>query len=209
MMEKGKIILISGPSGSGKGTLVNELKKLNGDKIYLSVSATTRLPRQGEIDGVHYFFLEKEDFEKRIKENRMLEYAKFCDNFYGTPAEPVLNALNEGKNAILEIEVQGAYKIKEKYPAARMIFIVPPTAEILRKRLVGRGTETEEVINKRLNTAASELEKAFNYDYILVNGDLQEAAKELLAAIDSDINNINEKREFLEGVIEDVKTLGK
>lgn len=208
-MGKGRIILISGPSGSGKGTLVNELKKLSGDKIYLSVSATTRLPRQGEIDGVHYFFLEKEEFQKRIKENRMLEYAGFCDNFYGTPAEPVLNALDEGKNAVLEIEVQGAYEIKKKYPASRMIFVVPPTAEILKKRLTGRGTETEEVINKRIATAAVELEKAFNYDYILVNGDLEEAAEELLNAIDSNINNINEKREFLEGVIEDVKTLSK
>ncbi len=208
-MCRERIILISGPSGTGKGTLVNELKDIHGDDIFVSVSATTRSPRIGEIDGVHYVFIEKEDFENRINENRMLEYAEFCDNFYGTPADPVLEALNSGKNAILEIEVQGAYVIKEKYPDARMIFIVPPSAQELKKRLVGRGTETEEIINKRLRTAAIELEKAFNYEYILVNGDLKTAIKELEAAIDSDIKNIEEKRKFLEGVIEDVKALSK
>lgn len=208
-MKKGKIILLSGPSGSGKGTIVNEFKKMYEDKIYLSVSATTRSPREGEIDGVSYYFISKEDFKQRIKENRMLEYAEFCGNFYGTPAEPVLVSLEEGKNAILEIEVQGAYQVKENYPEARMIFVVPPSAAVLRDRLVGRGTETAEVIKKRLFTAVSEIEKAFNYDYILVNDDLNEAVKELAEVIDSDINNVSQKKEFLEGVIEDVKALSK
>ncbi len=208
-MKKGKIILLSGPSGSGKGTIVSKIKEEYKDKIYLSVSATTRKPREGEIDGASYYFLSKEDFEKRIEEKRMLEYAEFCGNFYGTPAEPVFKALEEGKNAILEIEVQGAYQVKENYPEARMIFVVPPSATVLKDRLVGRGTETAEVINKRLFTATSEIEKAFKYDYILVNDDLDEAVKELAAVIDSDINNLNEKKEFLEGVIEDVKALSK
>ena len=208
-MKKGKIILLSGPSGSGKGTIVNKFKEEYKDKIYLSVSATTRSPREGEIDGVSYYFISKEDFKQRIKEKRMLEYAEFCGNFYGTPAEPVLASLEEGKNAILEIEVQGAYQVKENYPEARMIFVVPPSGAVLRDRLVGRGTETAEVINKRLFTATSEIEKAFNYDYILVNDDLNEAVKELAEVIDSDINNISQKKDFLEGVIEDVKALSK
>lgn len=183
MMKKGILYIVSGPSGAGKGTVCAELMKMRSD-TFLSVSATTRAPREGEIDKVHYFFLTKEEFEERINNDMMLEYASFCGNYYGTPREEVAKKLDEGKNVILEIEVQGAMKVKEKFESACLIFILPPSMTELRNRLTLRGTEKEEVIEKRLSRALEEIEYIDKYDYVLINDDLQSAANRLSGILD-------------------------
>ena len=170
MMGKGLLIVISGPSGCGKGTILAEI--LKDEKFFYSISATTRNPRPGEVDGVNYHFLTKEKFENLIETDGMLEYASYCDNYYGTPKKPVEDMLNEGKHVILEIEVQGAMKIMEKRPDAKFIFILPPSLKELRRRLNKRGTESEDVIEKRLNEAIGEIKKATKYYYSLRNGEV-------------------------------------
>ncbi|MGN0666584.1 MAG: guanylate kinase [Huintestinicola sp.] len=177
--NKGLLIVVSAPSGCGKGTILAEVLKRDG--FYYSVSATTRNPREGEADGVNYHFLTKERFEQLIAEDGMLEYASYCGNYYGTPREPVFRQLEQGKDVILEIEVQGAMKVMEKCPEAVSIFILPPSVSELRNRLIKRGTETEEVISKRVGEAAGEIAKAFSYDYIIVNDDLNKAVDDFLA----------------------------
>ncbi len=168
-MNKGKLIILSGPSGSGKGTVVKEL--IAEDNFEVSISATTRIPREGEVDGVNYFFLSREAFEEKISEGGFLEYAEYNGNYYGTPKKPVYDKLNEGINVILEIEVQGALKVKEVCPDALMIMISPPTYENLEKRLRGRGDTKEEDIIKRLEIAKTELETSKKYDYLVLNYD--------------------------------------
>ncbi len=163
-------MVISGPAGSGKGTVVKLLREKVED-LALSVSATTRQPRPGEENGVHYFFITREDFEARITEGEILEYTEYCGNLYGTPAEAVRKVLGEGRDMVLEIEVDGASQIKRKFPDAVTVMLIPPDGETLEARLRGRGTETEDVILKRLQTARSEIAKAKDYDYIAVNGD--------------------------------------
>lgn len=175
-MNKGLLIVVSGPSGCGKGSILSEIVK--NDSIFYSVSATTRPPREGEIDGVHYHFISKETFEESIAENGMLEYATYCENFYGTPKKKVEDMLNSGKDVILEIEVNGAMKIKESCPHAVFIFILPPSIKELRRRLNKRGTETDEIVEKRINEATREILLAEEYDYIMINGDLNEAILE-------------------------------
>ena len=177
MKHKGLLIVISGFSGAGKGTLVKKIME-NYDKYALSISMTTRLPRTGEAHGREYFFVTKEEFEKRIKEEGFIEYASYCDNYYGTPKDYVMSQLEEGKNVILEIEIQGAMKIKERFPEAVLVFVMVPGVEELRRRLVGRGTETEEVIEKRLRRAAEESVGIEDYDYIVVNDILEDTAVE-------------------------------
>ena len=175
MNEKGILMIISGPSGAGKGTIVHELVK---DDMYaLSISATTRKQREYEENGVHYFFKTKEEFEKMIEENKLLEYASFCENYYGTPVDYVNEQIENNKNVILEIEVQGALQVKEIYPDAVLVFVVPPSFDELEKRLVGRGTETPEVIANRLKRAKEEFDIIDKYDYIIIN-DLVENAVE-------------------------------
>lgn len=166
-MARGKLLVISGPSGCGKGTTVAELIK--DESFALSVSATTRNPREGEVDGVSYFFKTKEEFKQLIADNKFIEYACYCGNYYGTPADYVEQQLNNGKNVILEIEVQGAAKIKEKLPEAAMIFLLPPSLDELEKRLVGRGTEDAASIARRLARAKEELSFITNYEYFVVN----------------------------------------
>ena len=182
-MSKGTLFIVSGPSGCGKGTVLAEILKQ--DNVYYSVSATTRTPRPGEVNGVNYPFLSKDEFEKLIENGGMLEYANYCGNYYGTPKKPVEDMLAEGKNVILEIEVQGALKVMEKCPEAVSVFILPPSLKELRRRLHKRGTETEEVIEKRIGEAAGEIRKAINYDYVMINGELEIAVSDLLSIINS------------------------
>ncbi len=176
MKNKGRMIVVSAPSGCGKGTVLAEI--LKDDSFFYSVSATTRLPRVGEVDGVNYHFISVEEFEKRIADDDMLEYAKYCDNYYGTPKKILEEKMNEGINVILEIEVQGAMKVRELCPDAVFIFIMPPSIKELDRRLRKRGTETDEIIAKRVAEAAGEIKKAENYDYVLVNAALEDAVKD-------------------------------
>ena len=180
MNKRGLLFIISGPAGSGKGTIVSRVRELA--PFDFSVSATTRTPRPGEIDGVHYHFLTKEQFEEKIAAGEMLEHAKYSENYYGTPKAPVDAALDEGKNIILEIEVQGALQVKEKMPEAIMIFIMPPNYETLLARIRGRGTETEEVIQKRMKQSHFEIENFHKYDYVVVNqtDGIEKAAENIL-----------------------------
>ena len=168
-MEKGLIIVISGPAGSGKGTVNAHLLK-TGDFAY-SVSATTRAPRPGEVDGVNYYFVSKDDFENRIADGRMLEYTEYCGNYYGTPKEEALRVIEGGKNLILEIEVEGAMNIKRTYPEAILIMLLPPSFSKQEERLRGRGTETEDVILKRLERTREEVPFVNQYDYVVYNRD--------------------------------------
>lgn len=178
--KRGTLFVFSGPSGVGKGTLNAKLFAEFGNQIAFSVSATTRAPREGEIDGKHYFFISKQDFENRIANNDFLEYAQFAGNCYGTPKSYVLSLLEKGKNVLLEIEVQGAMQVKERMPESVSVFILPPSFEELESRLRGRGTETEEKIQARLETAKRELEYASSYQYQIVNGgDIDEAYRQL------------------------------
>lgn len=183
MNQKGLLIIISGPAGSGKGTIVSRLRELA--PFDFSVSATTRSPRPGEQHGVHYYFVDKADFESKIREGEMLEYAQYVGNYYGTPKKPVEDALNEGKNIILDIEVQGALQIKEKMPEAIMIYVLPPDYETLLARIRGRGTETEEVIQKRMNQAKNEIKTFHSYDYVVINrdGGIERAAQDILSIL--------------------------
>lgn len=181
MKNKGRMIVVSAPSGCGKGTILSEI--LKSDNFYYSVSATTRSPRKGEIDGVNYHFISKDEFEKLINDGGMLEYATYCGNYYGTPKKILEDKMNEGINVILEIEVQGAMKIKEICPEAVFIFIVPPSIGELERRLKKRGTEKNEIIAKRVAEAAGEIEKAINYDYIVVNAALEDAVEDFKTII--------------------------
>ena len=199
-MNKGMLIVVSGPSGCGKGTILAEV--LKNDKFFYSISATTRNARPGETDGVNYYFLTKEKFENLIQNDGMLEYASYCGNYYGTPKKPVEDMLNQGKNVILEIEVQGAMKIKEKCPDALFIFILPPSLKELRRRLNKRGTESEEVIEKRLSEAAGESEQAYKYDYAMINGELSVAVDDLLAIIRAEELNTKNSHETIDEVLE-------
>jgi len=182
-MNKGILIVVSAPSGCGKGTILAEV--LKDEQYYYSVSATTRSPRPGETDGVNYHFLTKEKFESLISSGGMLEHAVYCDNYYGTPRDKVYEKINEGKNVILEIEVQGAMQIREKCPEAVFIFIAPPSVGELRKRLENRGTESAEVIEKRVSEAAHEISFAYKYDYVIVNDVLENAVDDFRAVVRS------------------------
>lgn len=178
MEKKGILIVISGFSGAGKGTLVRELLDRY-DEYALSVSMTTREPRPGERDGVEYFFTDRAHFEETIARDGLVEYAQYCDNYYGTPRAYMEEQLSAGRNVILEIEIQGALKIKKKFPESLLLFVTPPSAAELDRRLRGRGTESEEVIARRLARAAEESEGMEAYDYIVVNDRLEECAEEI------------------------------
>ncbi len=178
LSQKGIIIVVSGFSGAGKGTVMKALTAKY-DKYALSISATTRNPRPGEENGREYFFVSNEEFEKLIKENGLIEHAGYVDHYYGTPRKFVEDQLDAGKDVILEIEIQGALQIKEQYPEAVLLFIMPPSAKELKKRLTGRGTETEEVIAQRLKRAKEESVGIEKYDYIVVNDDLDECVEQV------------------------------
>lgn len=178
MKRKGILIVVSGFSGAGKGTLMKELLKRY-DNYALSVSMTTRAPREGEVDGESYFFVDKETFERTIAEDGLIEYASYCGNYYGTPREYVEKCLQDGRDVILEIEIQGALKVKEKFPETLLLFVMPPSAAELKRRLEGRGTESSEVIRERLVRASEEAEGIENYEYLIINDDLDECVREM------------------------------
>lgn len=181
MLKEGLKIVISGPSGSGKGTIVKELIKA--EAFTLSISATTRAPRQGEEEGTHYFFKTKEEFCKMIEKEQLLEYAVFCDNYYGTPKSFIEESIKSGKDVILEIEVQGAAQVKATYPDAVFVFVIPPSLEELERRLIGRNTETSEIIEKRLKRAKEELYLYEEYDYVIINDDVTRAAASIFQIV--------------------------
>lgn len=178
MANKGKLIIVSGPSGAGKGTVLAEVFKKNPQLRY-SVSATTRSPRPGETNGVEYFFITKEEFETKIRRGEMLEYTTYCDNYYGTPADYVEQQRLEGRDIVLEIEPCGARQVKAKCTDALSIFILPPTIEELERRLIGRGTEVSEVVAARIAQAREEIAGANQYDFRVVNDDVERAANEI------------------------------
>ena len=184
MKKQGTLVVVSGFAGTGKGTVMKELLSRY-DSYALSVSATTRNPRPGEVDGREYFFKTKEEFEQMIAEDAFVEHACYVGNYYGTPKKYVQEQLSAGKDVILEIEIQGALKIKSQFPDALLLFIAPPSADVLKTRLVGRGTETEEVIEQRLARAVEESKGIENYDYLVVNDDLDECVETVHQMIQS------------------------
>ncbi|WP_425448979.1 guanylate kinase [Dethiothermospora halolimnae] len=181
-MDKGLLIVISGPSGVGKGTICKELLKDFND-IEVSVSATTREPREGEIDGVNYYYKTKEEFKDMIDRDNFLEYAQVHGNYYGTPKKNVLEKLELGKNILLEIDIQGALKVKDEYPHGVFIFVVPPSMEELKNRIIGRGTETEDSIETRFNNAYEEMKFINKYDYGIINDKLELAVEKIKCII--------------------------
>ncbi len=184
-MNNGILIILSGPSGSGKDTVLNELVK-NREDVKISVSMTTREKRQGEIDGYHYYFVDREYFERKISEDKMLEYAEYADNYYGTPKAPVDEMLSNGKAVILKIEVQGAEKIRKLYSDVISIFLMPPSMRVLEERLRARNTEDEETINHRLVIAREEMKKAPDYDYVVINDTVENAVAGIETIIKSE-----------------------
>lgn len=204
MEQNGVLIVISGFSGAGKGTLVKALlQKYN--NYALSISMTTRAPREGERDGVEYFFTTKEKFEETIRQNGLIEYAPYCGNYYGTPRAYVEEQMALGNNVILEIEIQGALKIKEKFPESLLIFVTPPSAEELKRRLEKRGTESPEVIAKRLSRAAEESEGIEAYDYIVVNDKLEDCVEEVHRLVDAARKAPVRRKEFISEIREELQ----
>ncbi|GAA0734678.1 guanylate kinase [Clostridium oceanicum] len=203
MDKKGLLIVISGPSGAGKGTICKELIKQ--EELWVSVSATTRSPRKGEEDGVNYYFLNKEDFKQKIKEDDFLEYAEVYGNYYGTPKSKVLEKVHNGNNVILEIDIQGALKVKEKYPEGIFVFVLPPSMEELKKRIINRGSETEESFMTRFKSAYREINYVSKYNYAVVNDTVEDAVtkiRNIISAENCRVDRIKEsilesKEEFI------------
>lgn len=208
MKDKGLLLVISGFSGAGKGTVVKRLLEQHNDYA-LSISATTRSPREGEQDGREYFFKSKEEFEKMIEASELIEYARYVDNYYGTPKAYVEEQLKEGKNVILEIEIQGALNIKSMFPDAVLLFIMPPSAKELERRLVGRGTEDEATIRARLSRASEEAQGVENYNYIVINDDVDACVETIDSIVESEkrkaANNIN----LINNIKEELKAYSK
>ena len=208
MAEKGILVVVSGFSGAGKGTLIKKLMEKY-DNYALSISATTRNPRPGEEHGREYFFHTKKEFEELILQDALIEYAQYVDNYYGTPKAYVEKQLNGGKDVILEIEIQGALKVKKKMPETLLIFVTPPSADELKRRLVGRGTETMDVIESRLARAFEEAKGMPEYDYILVNDRLEERVDHMHGIIQSQHNKTENCQEFIEKITEEIAVFQK
>lgn len=204
--EKGILVVVSGFSGAGKGTIMKNLTQKY-DNYALSISATTRAPRPGEEEGKSYFFVSKDRFEEMIDRDELVEYAKYVDNYYGTPRKFVEDCLNEGKDVILEIEIQGALKIKKKFPDSLLIFMAPPSAEELRSRLIGRNTEDEATVNKRLSRAIVEAEGVEAYDYILVNADIDTCTEKLHNLIRASHDRAEVHLDLIEEIRKDLRRI--
>lgn len=203
-MKKGILSVVSGFSGAGKGTLLNEMLKKY-DNYSLSISATTRKPREGEIEGSSYFFKTKEEFEDMISKDAFIEYASYVGNYYGTPKSYVVDKLEKGQDVILEIEIQGALKVKEKYPDALLIFITTKDASTLKSRLFRRGTESDKEIEARLKRAAKEAAVMKDYDYILVNDNLNLAVDDLHKLIQAQKNKIDFNKDLIDIIKKDLE----
>ena len=204
MNKKGILIVVSGFSGAGKGTIMKELLRKY-DNYALSISATTRAPRPGEADGREYFFKTREEFEKMIAQDELIEYASYVNNYYGTPRLYVEEQLKAGRDVILEIEIQGALKVKKKMPDTLLLFVTPPSVEELKRRLVGRGTETMDVIESRLKRAGEEAEGMDKYDYLVVNDELGTCVEEVHAIIKGEHSRSFRNVEFIEYMKNELK----
>lgn len=207
MNQNGILAVVSGFSGAGKGTLMKELLKKHPEQYALSISATTRKPRTGEEHGREYFFLSREEFEQMIETDDLIEHACYVGNYYGTPKSYVLDQMKAGRDVILEIEIQGALKVKEKFPDTLLLFVTPPGADVLQQRLRGRGTETEEVIRDRLKRAVEEAEYMEQYDYILVNDDLAVCTEEMHQLIQAQHKKTAQNLEFIAQMKQELKEL--
>ena len=210
--KKGLLLVVSGPSGTGKGTICKDIVAKHED-INLSISATTRNPRVGEVEGKSYFFKTKEEFEAMVDRGEFLEHAMIYDNYYGSPKKAIFDELDMGRDVILEIEMQGAMQIKEVYPQAVFIFVLPPSLQELRNRIVGRGTETEEQIEKRFNSAYDEIKLLGDYDYFIFNNIVEKSSEEILNILEVEKNKVSRyKKDILdmfEKEIKNVKTIIK
>lgn len=204
MKTRGILIVVSGFAGSGKGTLMTELLSQY-DNYALSISATTRKPRGAEVDGKEYFFKTVEEFEKMIAQDELIEYANYVGNYYGTPKAYVESQLAAGKDVILEIEIQGALKVKEQFPETLLLFVTPPNMTILKERLVGRGTETMEVIEQRMRRAAEEAEGILSYDYLLINDDLQTCVEQMHHIIQGEHYRSFRRKDFVCQIAKELK----
>lgn len=205
--KRGILIVVSGFSGAGKGTVMKRLMEKYSEDYALSVSMTTRTPRNGEVDGIHYFFVSREQFEKTIEENGLIEHANYCGNYYGTPKAYVEKMLAAGKNVILEIEIQGALLVKEKFPETLLLFVTPPSAVELKKRLVGRNTETIEEIEKRLKRAIDEAPIMEKYDYIVINDEVEKCVDKIHELVDAAKHGTKYNCEFIEMMKKELKEL--
>ena len=205
--RSGELFVVSGPSGAGKGTICRELLTAKeGKGIALSVSATTRKPREGEEEGVSYYFIDKETFLKRVEEGGFLEYAEVYGNYYGTPKQNVIDKLEQGIDVMLEIDIQGAMKVKESYPEGIFIFILPPSLEELRNRLIKRGTDSMETIELRLSKTMDEIRNIMGYDYFIINDDLAEAVEKVKDLVSAEHSRVNDHgRELIEYFEEEEK----
>ena len=197
MSKSGILVILSGFAGSGKGTIIKELLKKY-DNYALSVSATTRKPREGEEDGVHYFFKTEDEFKEMIAKGELLEYANYVGNYYGTPRAYVKEQLAKGMNVILEIETEGALNIKREYPDAVLIFVMPPSVEEIHNRLKGRGTETDEVIDKRMKKAGFEIAVVDRYDYLMINDVLEESVELFKSIVTCQHMAVSRNRDYIE-----------
>ena len=205
-MPKGILTVLSGFSGAGKGTAMKRLMEKY-DDYALSISATTRNPREGEVDGREYFFKATEEFEKMIAQDELIEYARYVNHYYGTPRSYVEEQLENGKDVILEIEIQGALKVKEKFPDTLLVFITPPSAKELRRRLIGRGTESMEVIEQRLARAKEEAKGIDDYDCLIVNDDLESCVDELHSVIQNEKKKVARNGEFISKIRKELNEL--
>ena len=208
MKERGILAVVSGFSGAGKGTIMKGLMNRY-DNYALSISATTREPREGEVHGREYFFVSEEEFEDMIREDRLIEHARYVDHYYGTPKDYVMSQMEAGKDVILEIEIQGALKVKEKFPETLLIFVAPPSAEELKRRLVNRGTETADVIDARMKRACEEAEQMGRYDYLLINDEIDRCVEELNSLIQGQHRRMTLQEGFVSQMKQELKNISE